>query len=119
MITPGTKKPTICSMLDGVEVCELVGLFMLHQMKHLFGCSNVGLYRDDSLAVLNNISGPKTDRTRKQLIKLFPDYDMKISVELKKYQKSLNSKTGSGISESRVFILEAFLLTLFKRIPQK
>ena len=66
---------------DGAEVCELVGLFLLHKMKHLFGCNCVGLYRDDGLAVLN-ISGPKTDCTQKQLIKLFQDYDMKILVEL-------------------------------------
>ena len=51
-------------------------------MKHLFGCSCVGPDRDDGLAVLNNISGAKTGRTRKQLIKLFHDYDMKISVEI-------------------------------------
>ena len=35
----------------------------LYKMKHLFGCNCVGLYRDNGLAVLNNISGPKTDRT--------------------------------------------------------
>ena len=50
---------------DRAEVCELVGLFLLYKMKHLFGCNCVGLYRDDGLAVLINISGPKTDSTRK------------------------------------------------------
>ena len=84
---------------DGAEVCELVGLFLLYKMKHLFGCNCVGLYRDDGLAVLNNISGPKTDRTRKQLIRLFQDYDMKILVELNLTQTdfldaTLNLKTG-------------------------
>ena len=84
---------------DGAEVCELVGLFLIHKMKHLFGCNCVGLYRDDGLAVLNNISGPKTDRIRKQLIKLFQDYDMKISVELNLTQTdfldaTLNLNTG-------------------------
>ena len=68
--------------LDEAEVCELVGLFLLHKMKHLFGCNCVGLYRDDGLAVLNNISVPKNDRTLKQLIMLFQDYNIKILVEL-------------------------------------
>ena len=56
---------------DEAEVCELAGLLPLYTMKHLFGCKCVVLYRDDGLAVLNNISRPKTDRTRKELIKLF------------------------------------------------
>ena len=84
---------------DGAEGCELVGLFLLYKMKHLFDCNCVGLYRDDGLAVPNNISGPKTDRTRKQLIKLFQDYDMKILVELNLTQTdfldaTLNLNTG-------------------------
>ena len=41
---------------DGAEVCELVGFFLLHEMKHLFGSSYVGLHRDDGLAVCNEIS---------------------------------------------------------------
>ena len=46
---------------DGAEVYELVGLFLLHKMKHPFGCNCIGLCTDDGLAVLNNISGLKTD----------------------------------------------------------
>ena len=34
---------------DGAEVCELVGLFLLSKLQHL--ALNVGLYRDDGLAV--------------------------------------------------------------------
>ena len=84
---------------DGAEVFELVGLFLFHKMKHLFGCNCVGLYRDDGLAVRNNISGPKTDRTQKQLIRLFQEYDMKISMELNLTQTdfldaTLNLNTG-------------------------
>ena len=67
---------------DGAAVCQLVSLFLLYEIKHLFGCNCVSLYRDDGLAVLDNISRPKTDRIRKQLIKIFQDYDTKISMEL-------------------------------------
>ena len=34
---------------DGAEACELVGLFLLSQLSHTN--LNVGLYRDDGLAV--------------------------------------------------------------------
>ena len=34
---------------DGAEVCEIVGLFLLSRLQHL--SINVGLYRDDGLAV--------------------------------------------------------------------
>ena len=36
---------------DGAEVCELVGLYLLSQLQHL--AMNVGLYRDDGLAITN------------------------------------------------------------------
>ena len=66
---------------DGAEVCELVGLFLLHQVSQLFGTNNNGLYRDDGLAILNNTPGSATERTKKKLIKLFKDNGLKIVVE--------------------------------------
>ena len=35
---------------DGGEVCEMVGLFLLHQLEKLVGSNNIGLCRDDGLA---------------------------------------------------------------------
>ena len=66
---------------DGSEVCEVVGLYLLSLLGKRFGEENVGLYRDDGLAVLKNTSGPQTDRARKDLIKLFQDNGLKITVE--------------------------------------
>ena len=40
---------------DGAEVCELIGIYLLNNIKHLFN-GNVGLYRDDGLAILRNCS---------------------------------------------------------------
>ena len=37
---------------DGAEVCELVGLYLLNKIKPLLGSNNVGLYRDDGLAIV-------------------------------------------------------------------
>ena len=36
--------------LDSCQVCELVGLFLLHQMKGKFPNLPFGLYRDDGLS---------------------------------------------------------------------
>ena len=55
---------------DWTEVCELVGLYLLNKIKSLLGSSNVGLYRDDGLAIINKANGPKVDRLRKEIISL-------------------------------------------------
>ena len=42
---------------DGVNICELVGLYLLDKLLNLIGRENVRLYRDDGLAVVNSSSG--------------------------------------------------------------
>ena len=46
---------------NGAEICELVGLHILEKLLNLIGRKNVGLYRDDELAVINNSSEPTLD----------------------------------------------------------
>ena len=41
---------------DGVEICELVGLFILNHLGKSFGKENIGLYRDDGLAIIQQVS---------------------------------------------------------------
>ena len=36
---------------DGAEICELVGIFALSQLPERFDKRDIGLYRDDGLAV--------------------------------------------------------------------
>ena len=36
---------------DGAEICELVGLFILHKLTADLGKEYVGLYRDDGLVL--------------------------------------------------------------------
>ena len=55
---------------DGAEICELVGLFILNSLQTLFG-KDVGLYRDDGLAVLNTKSGRLGDKARQDLTRAF------------------------------------------------
>ena len=69
------------SSYDGAEVCELVGLFILNLIAPLVGKSNVGLYRDDGLAILENASGPESERIKKKIVKVFQQYGLNISVD--------------------------------------
>ena len=66
---------------DGAEVCGLVGLFILHQITQQTNGIEVGLYRDDGLAIARNLSGPQIDRARKMLHKIFDDNKLKIDIK--------------------------------------
>ena len=66
---------------DGAETCELVGLYLLHRIKSVMRNCSGGLYRDDGLIVVNDATGPKTDRIRKDIIEVFKSEGLKITVE--------------------------------------
>ena len=66
---------------DGAEICELVGLFILNHLGKKFGKKNIGLYRDDGLAVIKNRSARLADKTRKELHKIFEQFGLKITAE--------------------------------------
>ena len=84
---------------DGAEVCELVGLFLLHHLSLLLGKEAVGLYRDDGLAIIRNASGPEADKTRKQVEKIFQQHNLKVIADTNLIQTDfldvvLNLNTG-------------------------
>ena len=58
---------------DGAEICELVGLYLLHKMTSgkdpIFTLAQVGLYRDDCLAVISGSARVIEDRVRKMFRK--------------------------------------------------
>ena len=66
---------------DGAEVCELVGLYILHTLQSKFPEGDIGLYRDDGLAVFKNMNARAGDRTRKALSKVIGDLGLKITVQ--------------------------------------
>ena len=47
----------------GAEMCELVGLFILNHLGKKFGKKNIGLYRDDGLAIIKSRSARLEDKT--------------------------------------------------------
>ena len=54
---------------DGAETCELVGCYLLSQLKQLPGIE-IGLYRDEGLAVLNQTSR-EIERAKKEICQIF------------------------------------------------
>ena len=66
---------------DGAEVCELVGSHLLSKLSNIVDKESVGLYRGDGLGVLQNLSSPQTERKKKAIVKVFKDYDLRITVQ--------------------------------------
>eukprot|EP00794_Sanderia_malayensis_P020876 gene20876-22928_t len=65
---------------DGAELCEIVGLYILDKLKKPYGSETSGLYRDDGLCCSRNIDVPKSERIRKNIVKLFNDeFELKIT----------------------------------------
>ena len=52
---------------DGAEICELVGTYILHQITSKYNKKDIGLYRDDGLAIFKNISGQVAERIKRTL----------------------------------------------------
>ena len=65
---------------DGAEVCELVGLFILSELKAKIPEVNFGLYRDDGLGEHLRMPSKDIDKIRKRLHKIFGEWNLKITV---------------------------------------
>ena len=66
---------------DGAEICEFIGLYILSFLGKVYGIQNVGLYRDDGLACLHKISGPASDKIRKDMIRTFrQNFSLEITI---------------------------------------
>ena len=74
---------------DGAEVCELVGLYILHEMAINFPQINFGLYRDDGLGEHSDIPKREEEQLKKELHKFFREkFGLRITVE--KGEKQVN-----------------------------
>ena len=66
---------------DGAEVCELIGIYILYLIEKKYDSRNIGLYSDDGLAALKNISGPASEKMKEQLQSLFKQKGLLIIIE--------------------------------------
>ena len=65
------------------EVCELVGLYILDTLKKekMFGNGMFGCYRDNCLAIVDNLPGPSLKRKLKKLRRIFKNIGFDITIE--------------------------------------
>ena len=66
---------------DGAEVCEWVGLYILHKPTTTFPIGNIGLYRDDGLAAFRNTSARSLDKGRKDFSKILGELGLQITAQ--------------------------------------
>ena len=66
---------------DGVEVCKLVGTYMLNLLSKRYNKNNFELYRDDRLVVLKNKSGPESEQLKKSIQKIFKEHELDIIIQ--------------------------------------
>ena len=66
---------------DGCEICELVGLYIIHTIKLKFQNLDFGLYRDDGLGATTE-STTDLERTKKELHVTFNEIGLKITCEI-------------------------------------
>ena len=66
---------------DGAEICKLVDIHILSLLSNKFDKQSTGLYWDNGLVLLRNISKQKTDRIRKDRIEIFKKAGFKIEIK--------------------------------------
>ena len=66
---------------DGVEVCELVRNYLLYELSKLYEKKDIGLYRDDGLAVFKNKSGPESAKIKKPIQSIFREKELKVTIQ--------------------------------------
>ena len=66
---------------DSAEICELVGIYLFGKLSKIIDRKKMGLYRDDWLSVIENANGPKLDRLRKNVIAVFHNEELKITID--------------------------------------
>ena len=65
---------------DGAEVCELIGSHIISVLKRLTKIDDVGLYRDDGLILLRNLTGRNIELLRKEITKSMKDFGFSIEI---------------------------------------
>jgi hypothetical protein len=83
---PWQKKNNNCfdvtkGSLDGAEICELVGLYLLSQLSALG--INVGLYHAEGLAV-TSFRARQVENLKKKICAIFRENGLKITIEANK-----------------------------------
>ena len=65
----------------GAELCDLIGLFALSKLESIYDPKEIGLYRDDGLAIIQPKNGQDVENRKKKTIKVFKDIGFKITID--------------------------------------
>ena len=85
---PWIKKDTLQDFdvtegsFDRAKICELVGLYLLDQLKDIVTNGSIGLYRDDGVAVVHKYCGRQIDILRKDIIDFFKQHSFQVTIEI-------------------------------------
>ena len=88
---------------DGAEICELVGYSLLYELSKLYEKKDIGLYRDDAVAVFNPFKCQShkivkhTQTIRRQIVLGVFDHFVKLAlkglrIKVDQNQKKLGSQ---------------------------
>ena len=67
---------------DGAEVCEIVGSYILYLLSNILDKDLVGLYRDDGLAIVRNLSSPEIESKTEAINELFKECGLHITIQI-------------------------------------
>ena len=67
---------------SGAELCDLVGLYALSKLRHLYNYKDIRLYIDDGLAITSRKSNQELERLKKNTMKIFKDLGFKITIDI-------------------------------------
>ena len=62
------------------EICELVGICLLSLFSENDNKKDIDLYRDDGLAAFRNVSGPQSEKIKKNFQQIFRENDLEIVI---------------------------------------
>ena len=68
---------------DGAEVCDIVGIYLIAELKKLKLNATVGGYKDDNLAI-SSASPRQTELMKKKICELFRSHGLQITIEANK-----------------------------------
>ena len=63
------------------EVCELVGNYLLYELLKLYEKKDIGLCRDDGLALFKNKTGPESQKIKQSIQTIFRENELKIIIQ--------------------------------------
>ena len=66
----------------GAELCDLIGLYILDKLSNEYETGQIGLYRDDGLAIIKCKNNQELENKKKRTIKIIKDIGFSITIDV-------------------------------------